>query len=848
MSRIAVAGVDARDLLQAVAQEGDVAPLPGIAIVHGASYDHRWEIVMPLCRALVAVGLLLVLAAPGRADAAIVVSVAQPTVGLAVSGDLPVRVTVASTLDIDTVTARVGSTDFPLSYSCSPSCGWRSTIELEALGLPLGDTLLRVTAVDVFAGTTEVTRTFVYAPPPRIDVFEPTSWSVARPRIRVRASCEDAIPGPCTSFTLSASGDGFPYRMLLSTTQEMDAEVDLGTTDEDRSIELNFRAVGASGIATYVTRSINVESNANLEEVERVPGVIKAADETRILYLDELGTVRIRDRVSDADTPIFVLYDPDAIDPIFGVPILEVAELTPYGALLSIWNSRKVPQCGDAFACLFEWRDDGIEKLGDNVYGALAQQGNWAIWSDEHTLWLRDLAAATTQVVSSSTLVSPESVTANGDVVYADANGIMRLRAAAVETIVAESGYSRPGTDGISVVYQHRTASSPSYLYEILLHTPAGTETVSGPSLGEPDYRIRDGWVAFTRLSNAGQPQVWLRDPVGSITRKSFFGPSTGIQSLGPGGQLSFVTANRHYLVPSDAPANFIGIGIGTKHSHSNTPLHTAVLADGLHVYLGGSLFRVTALEDPDADGVANYSDNCRDDLNPEQIDADQDGVGEPCGCAWVGPEVLTCDAFVHGTLAIADESRDETSVWIRSAGCDARGACAAPGVPAHGTLVTGGLVGGWLAVMDDSDLALHGGTVEGSVAALGTATATIFDGEIVGGLVTREEASIRWEGGAVGGALVAYDDSLIEVIGDSFEVDGVSAVLGDLSAQTGVLTGRLASGELFSVSFFQGGASGTPTTGTIRLVPEPHAALLAAVAWLALAARQRVRRSRCIA
>ena len=801
---------------------------------------------MSRCVPILAAALLVTVVAADRAGAAISVSIAAPSAGAQVIDDLSVLVTVTSTFDLESVTANVASTDFPLAYSCSPSCGWRATIELAPLGLTPGDTLLRVTAEDVFASAAEATRSFVYAPPPTIDVLEPAGRSVAQPRIRVRATCEDVIPAPCASFTLSASRAGFPVQTLISTTEAMDAEVDLATTDENQPVELTFRAVGISGTAAYAARSIHVETNANLEEVERVPGVIKTADETRVLYVDELGTLRIRDRVSGVDTPIFALRMPGE-----EYPVVEASELTPYGVLFSISDLRKPPQCNDTFGCVFEWRDDGIQELGEiNSWDSLAQDGNWAIWSNGSTLWLRDLAAKTNQVVTAGAANGGGTVAANGDVVYGTPgaqNRIERWRAGVVETI-AEGGvgavgaYFNPATDGTSVVYGSQTAPYPNELYEVRLHTPAGTESLSGPSLGWPGYRIRDGWVAFTRLSNGGQLQVWRRDPTGSIARKTFFGSSASIQSLGPVGQLSFINANRHYLVPSDAPAGFLGIGIGALHS--SAPIGTVVLSDGLHVYLGGSLLRVTALEDSDVDGVANYTDNCRDQSNPEQMDADQDGVGEPCGCAWVGPGVQSCDAFVHGTVAIADESHGEASVWLRNTGCDARGDCASPGDPAHGTLVTGGLVGGWLAVMDASDLALHGGTVEGSLAALGTATAEIFDAEIVGGLVARDEALIRWEGGSVGGALVAYDDSVIEVIGDDFEVDGASTAIGDLSAETGVLSGRLASGELFSVSFFQGSSTGKPTTGTIRLIPEPRAALLAAVAWLALAVRQRARRA----
>jgi hypothetical protein len=117
----------------------------------------------------------------------------------------------------------------------------------------------------------------------------------------------------------------------------------------------------------------------------------------------------------------------------------------------------------------------------------------------------------------------------------------------------------------------------------------------------------------------------------------------------------------------------------------------------------------------------------------------------------------------------------------------------------------------GWPAAFPDDPYPPPGAATEVGVVSGGTA---IY-------LRAYDSSTVTMSGGTVGADLEAYGTSNIILIGRRFMVDGVPVPYGDLTALTGRLTGRLASGGSLNNMFYQGGYAGS-LTGTITLVAAP--------------------------
>ena len=140
---------------------------------------------------------------------------------------------------------------------------------------------------------------------------------------------------------------------------------------------------------------------------------------------------------------------------------------------------------------------------------------------------------------------------------------------------------------------------------------------------------------------------------------------------------------------------------------------------------------------------------------------------------------------------------------------------------------MSGGTVEVLTTASDSSTVTMSGGTV-GSLLGRHSSSVTMNGGKVRHGLSASDTSTFTVNGGSVEEWIWASDLSTITVTGTRFAVDGSPVPHGDLSAQTGTLTGRLASGDPIYNTFNQGGGG---YTGTITLAP-PGYLVVPALSW----------------
>jgi hypothetical protein len=225
--------------------------------------------------------------------------------------------------------------------------------------------------------------------------------------------------------------------------------------------------------------------------------------------------------------------------------------------------------------------------------------------------------------------------------------------------------------------------------------------------------------------------------------------------------------------------------------------------------------------------------------------------TGGPCPEPWgQATEVLLTDGGSVGSLGMGvyDSSiitiNGGTTVYVgarESSTVTMTGGSAewAMGAGDSATLTMSGGSVGYLTAGGASTVTLSGGTVKDDLKASGNSVLTMTGGTVWGGLSADQSATVTMSGGTVGLDLEAWSGS-ITILGRDFEVDGVPARYLVLPAQTGTLSGTLASGDPINNVFYHGGIGDYGGLIFLEYAPEPTQALLYAFALVTLALLRR--------
>jgi hypothetical protein len=512
-------------------------------------------------------------------------------------------VTVASTYAVQSVRAQAGGIQTALAFV--PSQGpafpahWSGTLSMDAL--QRGTQTLVVTATDVNGEQGSAQLPFLYDLNPVITVQAPSDFAVARPQLRVAATCQDDDPAGCASLTVRPQGGN----VVASGTTAIDQIADLSASDPTPWINLVFEGTDSLGQMQQREVVIAVEGSPRLTTLATVQGQIVAVDATRILLTRPAAQgseLRIFDRGTQQYTATTHIGLPSG-------PFPTEFALVPGGALLM----------GDG--AVYEWNGTELSLLGGYYVRSMRIAGPHAGWSvpfdqDEgpgQAVFYRDLAARSTTQVTNTAWGTPGAAS-NGDVVFATRDGdLYRWRAGTTTLLPSDSYCQNPLTDGINVAYK---ASGENNSIATVLLSSQGEEVLDPnarwgswdweQAAPERDYRVLAGWTAYT-AEWQGARQVYLRDQNAQRTRLTQFGAHSTVDGLNPRGEVmlisnavAMISQGRRYFASADtAPVEVSGAGG-----------QVFWIGDEWELALQGSLFRVsTGVVSPPDGGVVVPSD-----------------------------------------------------------------------------------------------------------------------------------------------------------------------------------------------------------------------------------------------
>ncbi len=577
---------------------------------------------------------------------------ANPTV--VNTSTVDVSAAVSSDFAIQSVTAQFGSVSGSLVSRGNGR--WGAPLSLSALSK--GTFTVVVTATDINGAVGTGQAQVSYDLLPTLSVVAPLEWSVARPSVAVKASCSDDDAAGCSRLEVAYAPTRTepPARVLLATgVSSVDQVVSLSAFRPGPAF-IAFTAIDSRGQRTESLVAIELEPSPVLTETLTLDGRILDLDEGRVLLLDFDGArIKIYDRQSQQYTVIATRSDLAGLRP---------SRLTPLGALIAIDYGANPPFCS-----LYEWRAGQLNLL-DNIQEctSLAVAGRYAIWKKNQGLTFRDLQ--TSMNVTATADAAGASVAPNGDVVFG-AGGDYQIRrwSGGMTTQLTADSYRNlsPLTDGIHVIYKRLQAGGTAPASLMLATADGGVALdMNGGALPVSPgrtYQLAGGWIAFVDVWG-GARQVFARDPQGTATRLTSFGPpvllgtDAVIDAMSSGGEVMVVRGERRYLTaPNRAPCK---VSAGSGESWW--------MGDAWHLSLGRSLFRVNAGdggscwdENADGGGVTPFdagmpipSDaGMQPDSGVEPPDAGEDedaGVSAPPP---PGPGCAGCEAAPAGDLLL---------------------------------------------------------------------------------------------------------------------------------------------------------------------------------------------------
>jgi hypothetical protein len=464
---------------------------------------------------------------------------------------LYVEVYVFSTNPLSSVTAIVRGRQTSLNvdnYGYPPSYGGSLTL----VGLPQDTLNVQIVATDVQNNWATVSQPFIYDRAPVLVVDSPLNWSVASPLLHIKARCFDSA-GCKLSVSGGDAGGGINYSSVYAG-DSIDSVIDL-SGNEGVVGHVTINAYDRHGQYTFVSKQIFVENSSHLRQIFAAGDQILDFNYNKVL----VSNPSWGRRYSETDLNPYVyrsrivnIISGDSIALPYQGPLSVNLEpnpsqnhvLTPYGAIFSVADTSTY------LTSLYDWHAGSLNSLGPLNSGlALRVSGNYAIWSNDSILHLRQLQMATDSIISSSALNWGNDLAASGVVTYAGTDYNIYRYANNSSTQITNRSDNKsnlyPATDGSHIVYTRGDPCCTSQHYSLHLYNGRSDSLLSDMDTIEPspmnNYQLNNGFIAYTKPDAAYHLQVWVMDRSGNSSQITSFAGNSTIDLLGPNGDLTLI-------------------------------------------------------------------------------------------------------------------------------------------------------------------------------------------------------------------------------------------------------------------------------------------------------------------
>jgi len=524
------------------------------------------------------------------AEGQITINFDAPSINQITDSTLSIRALVYSPYQVNTVIATVSGRQTSLVYNSATKFLEGS---LSLAGLPQDTLLLQITVTDVFNNQKIATRTFIYDLKPVITVDLPVNFTVARPYIRIKASCKDNTPG--SYLTVNWTKTGFSARSPLDTV------IDLSNVYGGPTL-LDIAAFDSRGQVSMEILHIYVDVSPALKELYTAGDKIIDFNYSKLftakgklsnynnlsyslqMYYSDFKLVNITD---NSETPIpfagnvnyvqFRGYGPYPPLPDTGKSF--DAYVKPYGAIFPGFDSLNKNNN------LYELNGNVVNKLNSpSAYGVqeIKSAGKLTAWSDSlYYLKVRDGNTNTTKKVLLPNIHTID-LAENGTIAFSG-NSYSSIDVGKYQNdsivMITDPNVSKLAdealTDGNRVIFRQTNSLNGSSGYFIKLYDGTSTIDLANTGTKRPEanlqYQINKKFIAYSKIGSSGQFQLWLRDSAGIDKQITFFGTDVKLEKLGENGEMMFVNnfkrywADKNGVLKQISPSQF-----GTPYQYNN--------------------------------------------------------------------------------------------------------------------------------------------------------------------------------------------------------------------------------------------------------------------------------------